>query len=122
MNSKIREALKAYANPDNWKPTVVDSYSGEVWVFDWDGDLGDDPTAIAREALAALDDGWIPVSERDVPSDGGLYPVQLEDGSLDLATHDGGWGYDSPHSGALPHPVRWYDMPEPAPPKESSDG
>ena len=47
----LEKALRLYANEDNWRGEVIDSYSGEVSVFDCDGDLQDEPYEIAQAAL-----------------------------------------------------------------------
>lgn len=46
------EALKQYANHDQWSKIVPDSYMGEVNVFDWQGDLANEPWEFAEKALA----------------------------------------------------------------------
>lgn len=49
---ELREALKQYANRDQWEKLVPDSYRGEIDVFDWDGDLADEPWEFAERALS----------------------------------------------------------------------
>lgn len=43
-------ALRRYAKRNNWRYEVVDSYSGALSVFDWEGDE-DDPWQIAENAI-----------------------------------------------------------------------
>jgi len=50
-NERLREALGHYADKGAWTKTVLDSYSGDVDIFDWDGDLADEPWEIAEKAL-----------------------------------------------------------------------
>ena len=49
--AKLEAALKHYGKGAAWSTTVIDSYSGEVTLFDWDGELQDDPWGVAEAAL-----------------------------------------------------------------------
>jgi len=55
-NSRLRDALRHYADRTMWRKEVIDSFSGECDFFDWDGDLADEPYEIADKALAAVAD------------------------------------------------------------------
>ena len=55
-NERLREALGHYADKSAWTTVVLDSYSGEVDIFDWDGDLGDEPWEMAERALRGESD------------------------------------------------------------------
>lgn len=48
------KALEHYASKKAWTSFVPDSYQGECWEFDWDGDLGDNPWDIAKKALKTI--------------------------------------------------------------------
>lgn len=50
LNGELRNALSYYSVETAWRDTA-DNY-GQVWVFDWPGDLGDNPWDIAKVALA----------------------------------------------------------------------
>lgn len=51
--SGLREALTIYADRQGWTSFVPDSYRGECWEFDWNGDLGDKPWEMAVNGLNA---------------------------------------------------------------------
>lgn len=48
---RLRDALAHYADRSRWRKEVIDSYSGECSLFDWPGDLADEPWEIAEKAL-----------------------------------------------------------------------
>ena len=50
---ELRKALAFYADEKEWRDTA-DNY-GQVWVFDWPGDLGDNPWDIAKAALGVVE-------------------------------------------------------------------
>lgn len=50
-NARLRKALEWYADKSAWRGEVLNSYTGEVSIFDWPGDLGDEPWEIAANAL-----------------------------------------------------------------------
>ncbi len=54
--SGLRDALTIYADRQGWTSFVPDSYRGECWEFDWNGDLGDKPWEMAVNGLNASDE------------------------------------------------------------------
>jgi len=48
---RLRKALQVYAHEEYWTMEAIDSYSGEIAMFDWPGDLQDEPYEIAQKAL-----------------------------------------------------------------------
>ncbi len=52
-NRVLRESLTVYADRQGWTAFVPDSYRGECWEFDWNGDLGDKPWTMAVNGLNA---------------------------------------------------------------------
>jgi hypothetical protein len=63
QNGELRNALSYYAAETSWRDTA-DNY-GQVWVFDWPGDLGDNPWDIAKGALT--EKRKCPVCSGDLP-------------------------------------------------------
>ena len=53
---RLRTTLGYYSDKSAWTKVVLDSYSGEVDIFDWDGDLGDEPWEMAERALRGESD------------------------------------------------------------------
>lgn len=51
------EALRLYADKENWHKIVPDSYLGEVDYLDWPGELQDEPWEVAQKALANTGQG-----------------------------------------------------------------
>lgn len=49
---KAMEACQQYGNREQWSKEVIDSHSGECCLFDWEGELANEPWEFAEKALS----------------------------------------------------------------------